>query len=207
MADGNPDGIKRYTPPGHRSALLLVCSFLCVSWMEHGDHEHDHATPFDFFTQPTTMASPVNPIGMDSIDLNTQVLKFPHLSSYKDILQSSSRGTTLKRKSGGDASSKAAMLFRPPRSTGRGGSRSIAATARSAPQTQVVVAAAGGSKSTPQFNAADGGNSGSAPLADVGDGLEDDDGSFGHDHLMNFSTSDEEDETIEFAHEHLKVMQ
>ncbi|KAL5197518.1 hypothetical protein ABZP36_001030 [Zizania latifolia] len=70
MADGNLDGIKRYTLPGHRSALLLVCSVLC---MEHGDHEHDHATPFDFFTQPTTMASPVNPIGMDSIDLNTQM--------------------------------------------------------------------------------------------------------------------------------------
>ncbi|KAL5214899.1 hypothetical protein ABZP36_004051 [Zizania latifolia] len=76
------------------------------------------------------------------------------------------------------------MLFRPPCSTGRGGSRSVAAIARSAPQTRVVVAAAGGSKSTPQFNATDGGNSGSAPLADVGDALEDDDVFFGHDHLM-----------------------
>ncbi|KAL5212365.1 hypothetical protein ABZP36_023212 [Zizania latifolia] len=135
------------------------------------------------------MASPVNPIGMDSIDLNTQVVEFSHLSSYKDIMQSSGRGGTLKRKSGGDASSKAAMLFCPPRNTGRGGSRSTTATARSAPHTPVVVAAAGGSKSTPQFNAVDGGNSGSAPLANVDDRLEDDDGSFGHDHLVSINHS------------------
>ncbi|KAL5227035.1 hypothetical protein ABZP36_015300 [Zizania latifolia] len=35
------------------------------------------------------MASPVDPTDMDSIDLNSHVAEFSYLSSYKDILQSS----------------------------------------------------------------------------------------------------------------------
>ncbi|KAG8069957.1 hypothetical protein GUJ93_ZPchr0006g43819 [Zizania palustris] len=72
------------------------------------------------------------------------------------------------------------MFFHPPHSIGRGGSRSAAAIDRIVPQTQVVVIVPCGSKSTTQFN---GENSGSAPQTDVGDGVEDDNGSFGHDHL------------------------